>query len=335
MPDIAQFFKEIFSSPFMFMAVFSSLLLMLVNGWTDAPVSIASPVTSGAITFRKAAVLSAVCNFLGAVAVCSLGNSVAVSITELSDLKSVEPRLASAAFTAALTAVAAWSLLALVFGLPTSESHALISALFGSSLAVLDKNAVSLVPILKVLTGLVISTLPVAFLSKRIAKLLKHRFKNQNQKFKNMQILGASMSAFAHGAQDGQKFAGVFAVQTALVMGNGDKVTVPLYAVALSALLISCGMLLGGKKIVESLSRFSPTKPINGFAADVTSSVALIIMSLLGIPASTTSTKTSAVIGAGGKDLRAAMGIFLAWVLTFPACMLLGYLGTVVLKAFV
>ena len=79
-------------------------------------------------------------------------------------------------------------------------------------------------------------------------------------------------------------FAGVFAVQTALVMGNGGKVTVPLYAVALSALLISGGMLLGGKKIVESLSRFSPTMPINGFVADVTSSVALIIMSLLGAP---------------------------------------------------
>ena len=43
-------------------------LLMLVNGWTDAPVTVATAVSSGAVKFKVAVFLSAVCNFLGGIA---------------------------------------------------------------------------------------------------------------------------------------------------------------------------------------------------------------------------------------------------------------------------
>ena len=165
MPDLALIIIGIFSSPFMFLAVVSALLLMLVNGWTDAPVSIASAVTTGALTLKQASCLSAGCNFLGAIAVSFLGNSVAVSVAELSGLGTASCSMASVGFTAALLSVAVWSLIALYLGLPTSESHALISSLAGASACIFGVTAINKGAIIKVIIGLLVSIVPVVFLS--------------------------------------------------------------------------------------------------------------------------------------------------------------------------
>ena len=70
--------------------------------------------------------------------------------------------------------------------------------------------------------------------------------------------------------------------------------------------------------------------PYQGFAADTAAVACLLLATAGGLPVSTTHTKTCAVMGAGaaggGKvDRRIAGRMVLAWLLTFPACALLGY----------
>ena len=68
-----------------------------------------------------------------------------------------------------------------------------------------------------------------------------------------------------------------------------------------------------------------------GFAAEIVASGSMIVATLFGIPLSTTNTKATAMMGAAAsRGLSAvnwgiAKDMVIAWVLTFPACLLMGY----------
>ena len=69
-----------------------------------------------------------------------------------------------------------------------------------------------------------------------------------------------------------------------------------------------------------------------GFSADVAASGCLLLSSVLGIPVSTTHTKTTAIMGVGAAKRFSSVNwgvvreMVLAWVLTFPCCGVIGYL---------
>ena len=311
-------------------------LLMLVNGWTDAPVTVATAVSSGAVKFKVAVFLSAVCNFLGGIAMCLLGNSVAVSISEFIKLEGQTDKLLPALQGAVITVVL-WSLIALKFGLPTSESHALFSALSASGVAVVGFSAVNFVEWLKVIIGLVLTTYPLVVSSYFVTQWVNKFLALGDSTFKKLQVFGAMLSSFAHGAQDGQKFAGVLAVALSLNRHNAhstDAVSVPFWAVVLSAGMITLGTFLGGRKIVNSIETFAPKNSSQGFSADFVSAVTLSVLSVLGIPAATTVAKTMAIVGASKVERRQNKAnttlkfMVVTWVLTFPFCAVLSYLLT-------
>ena len=64
------------------------LAVVLVNGWTDAPNAIAAAVGAGALSFRRAALLAAACNLLGAVVMTAVNASVAETLYDIADFGS-------------------------------------------------------------------------------------------------------------------------------------------------------------------------------------------------------------------------------------------------------
>ena len=143
--------------------------------------------------------------------------------------------------------------------------------------------------------------------------------------------------AFMHGAQDGQKFMGVFLLGVFLAQGKGSTVpgnfVVPLWMMLLCSAVMAAGTMIGGERIIRTVgNEMVRLERIQGAAADGAGAVCLLLCSLLGIPVSTTHVKTTAVMGvgtAGGKGTvnREIVGeMFLAWVITFPCCGLIGYL---------
>lgn len=334
MPSFSAFVGEITDTPMLVTVILCAVMLMLVNGWTDAPVSIATAVHSGAIGTVAASVLAALGNFCGAAFMMVVGSPVAVSVYSLSGVSKIFGEAALSALIAAMVTVVLWSLTALFYGIPTSESHALLAALTGAAVAIggsecFDKKAWA-----KVVLGLIISSFFAAIISFLVVRFINQKCSFQNHGvFKKLQVFGAAVSSFAHGAQDGQKFAGVLTVAAVLCLHKeASNITVPLWTVALSAVLISVGMLLGGRKIIKSFSDFAPKNAVAGVCSDVVSAFLLVVMSLLGIPASTTNAKTCAVIGAGIMERRARNGVktiaktVLIWLLTFPVCAAVGFM---------
>ena len=144
--------------------IFSFLIfaVALVNGWTDAPSAIAGCVSTRSLTPRAALILAAICNFSGAVIMALIRPGVAKTLYGIADFGS-EPRSAMISLCAALISVILWASFASLFGLPTSESHALISGMSGAALASnRDLSAISLNEWRSVIIGILVSTDPVA-----------------------------------------------------------------------------------------------------------------------------------------------------------------------------
>lgn len=326
------FLRQLSGNPALFGTVCLTLAVILVNGWTDAPNAIAGAVVTGALPFRPAVALAAVCNFLGVLCVTSVNASVAETVYSIASFGG-GPKAALTALCAAMTAIVLWAGLAWLFGIPTSESHALVAGISGAAVALERSFAcIRWDCWAKVGLGLILST-AAGFLAGRLAFRHLETIKLSDRVLLLAQLPGAAATSFLHGAQDGQKFIGVFLLGTALARGRGDEGTflIPLWLMVLCALFMALGTLMGGKKIIDTVGREMVTLgPREGLAADLGNIVCLFGATFLGLPVSTTHTRTSALLGVGSAgsarpDWHVAAKIVLAWLLTFPGCLAIGY----------
>lgn len=323
------FWSEAFRSPPLLAAVLLTLGVVFVNGWTDAPGAIMSAVCSGALTMRRAVALAAACNLAGTLVMMRINSAVAQNVFACAKMPEESGR---AALCAALTAVIVLAVGAWAFGIPTSESHAMIAALCGAALAA--GGSVNVRVLLYTLIGLILSVAGGFAAGYFLYGAVKGR-RFSARTLDGAQVCGAALMAFMHGAQDGQKFISVFAAAAALA-GGGGGFYAPAWAVLLCSVTMAAGTLLGGGRIIRKVGKsMVDVDAKKGVCSDAAGGASLLASTLLGLPVSTTHAKTCAVMGCGyadgGLDRRAATEMLTAWAVTFPFCFALGFILT---KAF-
>jgi PiT family inorganic phosphate transporter len=289
---------------------------------------------------RKAILMAAVFNFFGVLLMTALNATVAHTIYRMVDFGG-ETRAALIALCAAMFAIVLWATAAWRFGIPTSESHALIAGLSGAAIALQNGFAgINASEWVKVIYGLILST-ALGFAAGYLAvKGIESAFHHADRArtyglFKNAQVTAAGGMAFMHGAQDGQKFMGVFLLGMFLAedrAGAGEFV-IPVWLMVLCSLVMALGTSIGGYRIIKSVGMdMVKLEKHQGFAADLAAVLCLLLASIWGLPVSTTHTKTTAVMGVGAArrlscvNWRIVGEMILTWVLTFPGCGLIGYL---------
>ncbi len=336
---LIEFISQMMKSPMLLVSSILTLGVILVNGWTDAPNAIATCVSTRAIEVRKAIIMAAVFNFFGVLVMTSLNASVAMTISNMVDFGD-DARQSLIALCAAMAAIVIWATAAWYFGIPTSESHALIAGLSGAAVAIQNSfSGINGAEWVKVLYGIVLSTLlgfVLGFLSSKLTVLIcrnLNRFKT-DRFFSFAQIGGGAAMAFMHGAQDGQKFMAIFLLGAAFSRGEATLgvFSVPLWLMVMCSVVMGLGTSIGGYRIIKSVGMdMVKLKPYQGFAADVAATLCLLFSSLTGIPVSTTHTKTTAIMGVGAARRMSKVNwsivkdLVLTWVCTFPGCGILGY----------
>lgn len=317
-------------------ALVVTLLLVLgaefVNGWTDAPNAITTVVSTRTLTLRKAIILAVIFNVIGAITGTAVAKIIGKGIVESSviDLTTV---------AAAMTAIIIWSTIAWKFGLPTSESHALVAALAGAGLATAGPEVLLSEGWRNVGIGLLFSTF-LGFLSayvltktvRKVAAPLPPR--HTKPIFRWLQVLSSSFMAFSHGSNDGQKFIGVFAL--ALFLGGTiETFFIPQWVVIICAITMGLGTSFGGWRIVRTMGlKMVSIDTSQGFCAEVAAGATISLASfvtlplpgndLRGIPLSTTHTIGTSIAGATIAKRRSLLrlgvlrNIVLGWILTFP-----------------
>ncbi|MBQ4325118.1 MAG: inorganic phosphate transporter [Clostridia bacterium] len=340
--SIVEFWSQMTANPLLFIAVVLTLGVILVNGWTDAPNAIATCVVTRCMPPRAAILMAALFNFLGVFVMTLLNAKVAETITKMVDFGNNADE-AIIALSAALFDIVTWATLAWVFGIPTSESHALIAGLTGSAIALHGSLAgVNGGEWIKVVYGIVISVVLGFGLGWLTCKLVTVLFRKANRPktepfFRGAQIAGAAYSAFMHGAQDGQKFMGIIIL--CLYMSKGESIPADIkpayWIMILCSVVMAAGTAMGGKKIIKSVGMdMVKLEKYQGFSADVAASTSLLICSLLSLPVSTTHAKTTSIMGVGAVKRVSAINfgvvkeMVMTWVLTFPGCGLVGFLMT-------
>ena len=342
MSEFTDFLLQVTQNPALFITVFLTLAVILVNGWTDAPNAIATAISTRSINPRLAIIMAAVFNFLGIFVMTLINKTVAETIYNMVDFGDNSQEALTALCTA-MIAIIVWAVTAWRFGIPTSESHALIAGLTGAAIAMHGGlGGVNGGEWMKVLYGLLLSTFlgfGMGYATVRLTELIFRRADRRKTIgfFKNAQIVGAAAMAFMHGAQDGQKFMGVFLLGMALSNGQTGTTafTIPLWLIILCSVVMGLGTSIGGYRIIKAVGMdMVKLETYQGFAADIAGAGCLLISSLAGIPVSTTHTKTTAIMGVGAaRRLRSVnwgvvREMVLTWALTFPGCGLIGFLMT-------
>ncbi len=334
------FLQQLVSSPAFFIITFLTLGVILVNGWTDAPNAIATCVSTRSMGPRNAIIMATVFNFFGVLVMTMINATVAQTIYNMVDFGG-NSRNALIALCAALFAIVIWATAAWAFGIPTSESHALIAGISGAAIALQGGfSGINGEQWIKVIYGLLMSTLlglGFGFLSAKLIQLFFGRADRRRTipMFRKAQILGGAAMAFMHGAQDGQKFMGVFMLGIFLAGGRTGvtQFTIPIWLMLLCSVVMAVGTSIGGYRIIKTVGMNMVKLEIyQGFAADLAGAACLLISSLLGIPVSTTHTKTTAIMGVGAAKRVSSVNwgivreMAAAWILTFPGCGLVGFL---------
>lgn len=230
-----------------------------------------------------------------------------------------------------------WSIITTWLRIPSTISQALIGALVGAALA--GYGIPALIPdgLIKALAGLFLSPLLgmiVGFWVVRILYWLSSAASPRiNQWFKRGQVLAAMLMAISFGANNGQKIAGVLMLGL-IATGFLHLTDAPTWVIAVSALGMAIGGLVGGWRLIHTLGgKFYKIRPIHGFSAQVASGSVIATASLLGGPVSGTQVITSAIVGAGGADRiqqvrwGVMQNIAVGWLLTMPISALIGALA--------
>ena len=308
--------------------VFSALAFDYINGFHDTANAIATSVSTRALTPKRAVVLAAILNLVGALYSTGVAQTIAKDI--------VSPRVVTQEVViAGLFGAIAWNLITWYFGIPSSSSHAIIGGIAGSAAAKAGFAILHWQGLGKIVAALVFSPLVGMLLGFVIMKTLFALFgqfspSRVNRGFRRLQVLSAALLAFNHGSNDAQKSMGIITMALiAAGIQSPNILTPPLWVKVACALAMAAGTAAGGWKIIRTMGgKIFKLEPINGFAADLSSSIVIWTATVfpgLHLPVSTTHVVSGSIMGVGSaKRISAvrwgvAQQMLMAWVVTIPS----------------
>ena len=315
----------------LFAVVAVALFFDFTNGFHDTANSIATSVSTRALSPRAAVVSAAILNFLGAFVSFEVAATIAKGIV---DQEIITLEIVLAGLVGAIT----WNLVTWYLGLPSSSSHALIGGIAGSAAAaqgfgVIKWGGLKEKVLIPSLLAPVVGALLAAALMIAVLWVIRSRAPGLvNRIFRRLQLVSGAFVAFTHGTNDAQKTMGIVAL--ALVASghlSPDFEKPPLWVIISAAAAMALGTYAGGWRIIKTLgTRVAKLEPPQGFAAQTACASILWTTAHYGFPVSTTHTISGSVLGAGASTKLSAVrwgvagNILIAWVLTIPCAAAVG-----------
>jgi len=321
-------------------AIGTALVFDFVNGFNDSANSVATVIGTRVLTPLQAVTLSAAANFIGPfVFGVAVATTIAKGIVSPDDITIYM-------IIGGLAGAITWSTVCTYFGLPISNSHALIGGIMGAGIAGLGFEKLVLDGLTKIFAGIVIAPIGGMIFGLLITSLIitifaSRRSAQVNKTFGKLQIISSAWFAITHGANDGQKTMGII-VLILFAAGMIPEIEMPLWVIFAAATAMSLGTFFGGYKVIRTLGlKVTRLRPYQGFAAETGGGLMLAIFATLGIPASTTHAITGNIMGAGAARRKFAVRwkvsrqIVFSWLITIPGAAGLGIAFTYIIHLFV
>jgi PiT family inorganic phosphate transporter len=345
-----------------------ALAFDFLNGFHDAANSIATIVSTRVLSPVQAVAWAALFNFIAAF---TFGTHVANTIAK--GLVDPNPHYITVwVVLSGLTGAIIWNITTWLLALPTSSSHALVSAMAGAAIAHSGLKVILWGGWVPLLAFIVLSPL-IGFLlgatNMIVAAWIFRRStpRKVDNLFRRLQLLSAAVFSLGHGGNDSQKTMGII-VLVLSISGHQNwasgkfsfwgwlyhfpRIEPHLHWLSHTHniapwIILSCngaialGTMFGGWRIVKTMgSGITRLTPVGGFCAELSAAVTIIGSTFGGIPISTTHAITGAILGVGTtrgvRSVRWIWGqrIVLAWVLTIPCSALIAALTYLVIRTF-
>src|SRR5215207_1972749 len=268
----------------LFAVVAVALFFDFTNGFHDTANSIATSVSTRALSPRAAVLSAAVLNFLGAFVSFEVAATIAKGIV---DQEIITLEIVLAGLVGAIT----WNLITWYLGLPSSSSHALIGGMVGSAAAAEGFDVVKwgglkekvlipslLAPFLGVVVAGAVMVIVLWIIRRRAPGTV-------NRVFRRLQLVSGGFVAFALVASEHL---------------SPDYGRPPQWVIISAAAEMGLGPYAGGWRIIKTLGmRVAKLDPPQGFAAQTACASILWTTAHYGFPVSTTHTISGSVLGAG------------------------------------
>ena len=353
--SLADFINLISNTPMLIVAIILVIGVVFINGWTDAPNAIATCISTRCIKPKTAIIMAAIFNFLGVLTMFFISKQTAETISNMVDF-GTQYSLALDALCAGMVGVIVWGVLAWAFGIPSSESHALIAGITGAGLAAMTMGLDAKIAFgptsswALTLYGLILSCVFGFFIGYLVIQSIRGICRKMDRN---------KTRPFFKYAEVGLKFIGVLFLAIELAFKAND----PSSSIALSndsslwwlaiitALVMGLGTSIGGYKIIKKVGMgmvkiikkvgmgMVKLEAYEGFATDFTSAIGILISTLFGVPVSTTQVKTFSILGVGASkgikrvNWNIALEMVMTWICTFPGCGIIGYIFTLIFIA--
>jgi inorganic phosphate transporter, PiT family len=311
--------------------VLVALFFDFTNGFHDTANSIATSVSTRALTPRAAVLSASVLNVVGAFISLEVAATVASGIVE-ADVVTLDVVLAG------LVGAITWNLITWYLGLPSSSSHALIGGIAGSAVAasgfgVLKADGLIEKVLIPSLAAPLVGIVAAFALMIAVTWIVRRRAPGTvNTVFRRLQLVSGGFVALTHGTNDAQKTMGI--ITLALIASghlSAEEFDVPTWVIISAALAMGAGTYAGGWRIIKTLGqRIAKLDPPQGFSAQTACAAILWSTAHFGFPVSTTHTISGSVLGAGATRRLSAVrwgvagNILVAWLLTIPAAAAVG-----------
>src|SRR6266581_4477414 len=286
-----------------------ALAFDFLNGFHDAANSIATIVSTGAMSPHWAVAWAAFFNFI---AFLVFGFAVATTIGKgIVDPAIVDHYVVFGALCGAI----AWNLITWYYGIPSSSSHALVGGIIGAGVAKAGVGKLVASGVLKTASAIVLSPLFGFALAIALMIAVSWIFARSTPRrvdrwFRRLQFVSAALYSLGHGGNDAQKTMGI--IWMLLIASGLSAANEPLPFWVVLACQAAMGM------------RITKLKPVGGFCASTSGALTLFLATSLGIPVSTTHTITGSIVGVGSAQKFSAVrwgvagDIIWAWLFTIP-----------------
>ena len=303
-----------------------ALAFDFMNGFHDAPNSIATVVSTGVLKPGTAVLFAA---FFNLVAIFIFHLSVAATVGKgIVQPGAVDTHVVFGALIGAIT----WNILTWYYGIPSSSSHALIGGIVGAVIAKTGAGALVASGIFKTVAFIFVSPMLGFLLGSLMMLIVAWVFRRTSPNrvdkwFRRLQLVSAGAYSLGHGGNDAQKTIGIiWLLLIATGYASAGDASPPMWVIISCYAAIGMGTMFGGWRIVKTMGqKITKLKPVGGFCAETGGAMTLFIATALGIPVSTTHTITGAIVGVGSTQRASAVrwgvagNIVWAWILTIPA----------------
>lgn len=322
------------------MVIVTALTFDFTNGFHDTANAMATSIATGALKPRTAVIAAGTLNLVGAFLSTEVAKTISGGLIN-EQMVTIGPEFIFAGLIGAIV----WNLITWLVGLPSSSSHALFGGLVGAVLvgagaAGVNFGAVITKILIPALMSVVIACLAASLATKLIYAIVgKMDPKYVEDGFRHGQTVTACLVALSHGTNDAQKTMGVITLALTVSGLQASGTGPELWVVACCGLAIACGTYMGGWRVIRTLGKgLTEINTPQGFAAEASSATTILVSSHLGFPLSTTQVCSGSIIGSGlGKkgapvNWAVAGKMVIAWVVTFPAAMVVGALACALAK---